>query len=332
MTTTVELDQQVPVPPAPPVAAEVVYPASIGIRFLHMWVDGVAAYFFAGMVGGAVWLVLGLELAVLIGGLAYIGYYFIFELAFSQTVAKMLTGTKVVGVDGEKPTVSALIGRSLARYIPFEVFSFLFYGSYPTKGWHDRLSGTLVVPKHLTPEQVRAIDQEKLGTGSRGVVIAVIILVGFCVVAVIGIMAAVMLAAIADVRDVADEKVIEKNTVEQASSSDQLPPEVLTVLRTEADSYEVPQDMGDGIRLDRVFVERTTSALTFEYTLINDVVTDFDTDVFADEVEVGLRTTFCENSAELSYYRTHGVMLVWAYYDKNHDHIATVASKPEWCE
>lgn len=335
MNTETMSGDQVPlsaVPPAPPVAAEVVYPASIGVRFLHLWVDGVAAYFFAGAVGSVVWLVLGIELAVLIGGLAYIGYYFIFELAFGQTVAKMLTGTKVVSVGGEKPTVPALIGRSLARYIPFEVFSFLFYGSYPTKGWHDRLSGTLVVPKHLTPEQVRTIDQEKLGKGSGGTVVAIIIVAGFLIVAVIGILAAVMLAAIEEVRDIADEKLIEKNAVEMASSSEQLSPEVLTVLRTEAASYEVPQDMGDGVRLDRVFVERATKALTFEYTLVNEEVTNLDIATFADEVEAGLRSTYCEDSAEFSYYRTHGATLVWTYYDKNHDYIATVASKPEWCE
>lgn len=277
------------------------------------------------------WALLGVEIALLVGGLAYVGYYFIFELAFGQTVGKMLTGTKVVGVDGEKPTVPALIGRSLARYIPFEPLSFLFYGSYPTKGWHDRVSGTLVVPKHLSPEQVRSIDPEKLGKGGVGGIIVAIIVIGFFAVAVLGIVIALVMAALSDARQAGEQKV-QESQLSTASSSTPLSPEVLSVIRAEAESYDVPQDAGDGIRIDRVFVDRTTSALTFEYTFTDKVADDFDLENFKILLTGELRSGFCENTPELAYYRDNGVTLAWVYYDKNGEHLATVSSLPGWCE
>ena len=93
--------------------------------------------------------------------ISFFAYYLMFETIWQRTIGKMVTGTKVVGLDGEKPGFVTLLGRTLARFIPFEILSFLSAGKYPTKGWHDSLSHTLVVPKNLTPEQVRTIDLEK---------------------------------------------------------------------------------------------------------------------------------------------------------------------------
>jgi uncharacterized RDD family membrane protein YckC len=69
------------------------------------------------------------------------GYYIFFEAIFSRTPAKWLTRTRVVTFDGRKPSFLQIVGRSFARYVPFEPFSFL--GS--ARGWHDRWSNTRVV-------------------------------------------------------------------------------------------------------------------------------------------------------------------------------------------
>jgi uncharacterized RDD family membrane protein YckC len=73
----------------------------------------------------------------------YLGYYIFFEYKFGKTIGKMATNTKVVRKDGTKPTLTNIIGRTFARFIPFEIFSMI--GSHLPVGWHDSLSGTMVV-------------------------------------------------------------------------------------------------------------------------------------------------------------------------------------------
>ena len=75
--------------------------------------------------------------------LGFFGYYIVFEAAFGWTFAKLITGTRVIRVDGTKPKVPQILGRTLARFIPFEPFSVLFSDS--KLGWHDSLSNTRVV-------------------------------------------------------------------------------------------------------------------------------------------------------------------------------------------
>lgn len=69
-------------------------------------------------------------------------FYIAFESTLHQTPGKLITKTKVVTQYGEKPDTRAIIGRSFARLIPFEAFSFL--GESLT-GWHDNLSKTIVI-------------------------------------------------------------------------------------------------------------------------------------------------------------------------------------------
>lgn len=77
----------------------------------------------------------------LIGIATLVAYYVLFEAIFGRTPGKLITGTRVVTLDGAKPGFGQIIGRSFARLVPFEPFSFL--GS--RGGWHDRWSGTRVV-------------------------------------------------------------------------------------------------------------------------------------------------------------------------------------------
>lgn len=69
-------------------------------------------------------------------------YYFLTEVYFARTVAKVITKTIVVKYDGSKPTVSNIFYRTISRFIPFEFISYL--GSVQ-KGWHDAVSRTYVV-------------------------------------------------------------------------------------------------------------------------------------------------------------------------------------------
>jgi uncharacterized RDD family membrane protein YckC len=70
-------------------------------------------------------------------------YYFVSEYFFSRTLAKVITRTYVTTEYNEKPGFSALLIRTLCRYIPLEYLSFLGSGI----GWHDKLSKTFVVRK-----------------------------------------------------------------------------------------------------------------------------------------------------------------------------------------
>jgi uncharacterized RDD family membrane protein YckC len=70
-------------------------------------------------------------------------YYFFMELLFQRTLGKLVTGTMVISNDGGRPSMGQILGRSFARFIPFEWFS--FFGGDPPRGWHDSLSGTRVV-------------------------------------------------------------------------------------------------------------------------------------------------------------------------------------------
>lgn len=78
----------------------------------------------------------------LLGFIATMIYYCILESVTGRTIGKFITKTKVVDQNGERPNLGTIFLRSLCRFIPFDVFSFL--GSSDS-GWHDRISKTIVV-------------------------------------------------------------------------------------------------------------------------------------------------------------------------------------------
>jgi uncharacterized RDD family membrane protein YckC len=121
--------------------------ASMAARFMNLLIDSVVrfvlsyalGYAFArtGVIpgGGAPRFVFGL--------LTMLVYYTTLEYFFGFTIGKLITGTRVVDRLGKRPSFGQIVGRSLARWVPFDVLSFL--GSNPAGGWHDRWSGTRVV-------------------------------------------------------------------------------------------------------------------------------------------------------------------------------------------
>ena len=124
--------------------------ATQGQRFLNLLLD---------FVGCVVWsIMLGLVLGVVapdvlldeesifmktFGWTAMLSYYILLESFTGRTLGKLITGTRVVRRDdGGRPRLLQVIGRSFARFVPFEAFSCL---DTPPDGWHDRWSGTRVV-------------------------------------------------------------------------------------------------------------------------------------------------------------------------------------------
>jgi uncharacterized RDD family membrane protein YckC len=83
-------------------------------------------------------------ISFLLGIAIMILYYLVTEGMWQRSLAKMLTKTRVVDADGGTPSIGQIIGRTLARFIPFEQFSFFGNKGYPI-GWHDSLSGTRVI-------------------------------------------------------------------------------------------------------------------------------------------------------------------------------------------
>lgn len=122
-----------------------------GIRFANFIIDRIVSYIIA-MLLGVVIAVVNMELLESISDFEdtmitlaiYLIYYMVMEYQFQTTVGKLITGTVVVDLEGNKPTLKAIVGRSFSRIVPFEAFSFL--GS-EASGWHDTWSKTRVVKK-----------------------------------------------------------------------------------------------------------------------------------------------------------------------------------------
>jgi uncharacterized RDD family membrane protein YckC len=129
--------------PAPETAAAL-NDASGGARLLNLVIDAIVIGLLRYGLGVALALTGGRAEGLspkLIGLGITLAYYLLCEAMLGRTVGKLLTGTRVVTADGGQPRFAQILGRTAARFVPFEAFSFL--GS--TSGWHDRWSGTRVI-------------------------------------------------------------------------------------------------------------------------------------------------------------------------------------------
>ena len=144
-------------------------PAPVGLRFVNHMLDRIGMFVvlvFGALITAGLMHMHGAErhhdtfagAGLLLMVVLYLGYYLFFEGLWQRTPGKWVTGTKVVREDGSVPTFAQIVGRTFARCIPFDMFSFL---GMNVAGWHDRFSGTLVVSSKLTAEQVRMIDAEQ---------------------------------------------------------------------------------------------------------------------------------------------------------------------------
>lgn len=80
-------------------------------------------------------------LTYLVGIVNYLLYYTICEKAFrGYTLGKLITGTRVIRVDGGELTFKDALLRTLSRLVPFEPLS--AFGGHP---WHDTWTNTMVI-------------------------------------------------------------------------------------------------------------------------------------------------------------------------------------------
>lgn len=127
---------------------------SKGKRFANYIIDVIAMYIMAIFFMVAYTLFVGISdpaaleelannnsLSYFIGALLTLFYYTLMEATTGRTIGKLITKTKVVDANGDKPDFGSAFIRSLCRCVPFEAFSFLF----ADKGWHDNWSNTRVV-------------------------------------------------------------------------------------------------------------------------------------------------------------------------------------------
>lgn len=72
-------------------------------------------------------------------------YYIPLEYGLQKTLGKIITKTKVVTLEGNKPELIDIISRTFCRLIPFDRFSFF----YSRNGLHDAISRTKVIKDNV---------------------------------------------------------------------------------------------------------------------------------------------------------------------------------------
>lgn len=77
--------------------------------------------------------------------ITFFGYYGLMEFKYQRTLAKFITKTWVVTLNGLKPSGREILIRTLSRLIPMDPVSYLF----TPFGIHDKLSKTRVVGNRL---------------------------------------------------------------------------------------------------------------------------------------------------------------------------------------
>lgn len=151
--------------------------ASKGTRLAHLFIDyfGFFAILVVLMFAGAfitaalgypdfmIWLTSESITINLVSVVLYLLYYFIWEATTARTLGKLITGTIIVDENGEKPTAYTAFIRTICRLIPFEYFSFL-----GERGWHDSISKTYVVKKHIyLMRKNEVIEMDEIGEKSE---------------------------------------------------------------------------------------------------------------------------------------------------------------------
>jgi uncharacterized RDD family membrane protein YckC len=91
----------------------------------------------------------------------YVGYYLICESTMQRTLGKFLTRSLVVDEYGNKPDFGTILGRSLARIVPFEALSCL-----GKRGWHDIWSETYLISE-TELEEVKKLSSDGFYISSR---------------------------------------------------------------------------------------------------------------------------------------------------------------------
>jgi uncharacterized RDD family membrane protein YckC len=175
-------------------------PASAGKRLGNYLLDGIFIQLINFVLGFVAGLTFGENISELalfgFSVLIFLAYYIISEAVWGKTLAKLITKTKVVDKDGNLPSWGKTIGRTFARFIPFETLSFLTR-KFPA-GWHDKLSKTYVVADAMTTEDIKQIDVTKGPKMSSVWLILVGIFLGLMVI--MFVLSSIMTIALGDAR------------------------------------------------------------------------------------------------------------------------------------
>ncbi len=202
----VPMPPQIPTPVAPAPTTQLVEqsqelsPASAWKRFFNAVLDMVFFQSLAFLAGFA-WGIVGIGaptpayISVVLSIAMYLVYFIFFETIFQRTPAKFITGTKVVLMSGAKAGFGSIIIRTLCREIPLDALSFL---KRTPVGWHDRISGTLVVPVGYSESDVQHINPRTHYVGTR-LIIFLILLVPL--IAVGGMFSSIMLSSLGSARE-----------------------------------------------------------------------------------------------------------------------------------
>ena len=138
-------------------------PCSFRLRILNLIVDliclYVALYVLALILGADLGVLRALSRVPIVGDpgsfvlllliAGAFAFYFLFEYRLGRTPGKLLTNTRLMAPTGQAPSRRAILLRTLVRFIPFEWIS--FFKATPV-GWHDSLSGTIVVEERKAGE------------------------------------------------------------------------------------------------------------------------------------------------------------------------------------
>ena len=119
-----------------------------GKRFVNSLIDGIAIFILINIIDIAIAAIFppkahtyGCLLALFNMVFNFI-FYVSFEYYTGKTPGKYVTKTTVVNDYGVRPSLLQILGRSAARFIPFECFTFF---DAQSRGWHDSMSNTFVV-------------------------------------------------------------------------------------------------------------------------------------------------------------------------------------------
>ncbi len=114
-------------------------------RFLHFVIDTFAWLVVASLIGFLLNPLLIDSnqniLVYLILAASFFGYYVFMETSYQKTLGKFITKTKVITIDGKKPSTADITRRTACRLIPFDRVSYFLLSN----GFHDKLSDTTVV-------------------------------------------------------------------------------------------------------------------------------------------------------------------------------------------
>lgn len=92
-------------------------------------------------------------------------YYSVSELAFTTSLGKIITNSKLVNYNLRKPKIEQIIVRNLSRMLPFEIL--FFFSHQNGYGWHDKLSKTLVISNEKLKEREAINEIDTIGINNK---------------------------------------------------------------------------------------------------------------------------------------------------------------------